>query len=68
MIYAQPIICPGKWDAQIPLGFWVTIDSPKLGQTTRPSNNQGKRERTCRIVDFAVSADHRVRLKESDKK
>ena len=27
-----------------------------------------KKEITCRIVDFAVSADHRVKLKESEKK
>ena len=26
-----------------------------------------KKERTCRIVDFAVPADHRVKLKESEK-
>ena len=34
---------------------------------TRPNNNQQKK-RTCKIVDFAVSADHRVKLKESEKK
>ena len=27
-----------------------------------------KKERTCRIVDFTFSADHRVKLKESEKK
>ena len=27
-----------------------------------------KKERTCRIVDFAVSADHKVKLKESEKR
>ena len=27
-----------------------------------------KKERTCRIVDFAVPADHKVKLKESEKK
>ena len=27
-----------------------------------------KKKRTCRIVDFAVPADHRVKLKESEKK
>ena len=27
-----------------------------------------KKGRTCRIVDFAVPADHRVKLKESEKK
>ena len=26
-----------------------------------------KKERTCRIVDFAVPVDHRVKLKESEK-
>ena len=37
---------------------------------TRPYNNQQqqKKKRTCRIVDFAVLADHRVKLKESEKK
>ena len=29
---------------------------------------QKKKKRTCRIVDFAVPADHRVKLKESEKK
>ena len=23
MVYAQPRICPGKWDAQTRLGFWL---------------------------------------------
>ena len=41
---------------------------------TRPYNNQQqkkrkkKRKRTCKVVDFAVPADHRVKLKESEKK
>ena len=34
---------------------------------TRTSDSQQK-NRTCRIVDFAVLADHRVELKESKKK
>ena len=34
---------------------------------TRPYNNQQKK-RTCKIVDFASPADHRVKLKESEKK
>ena len=36
-----------------------------LGQTSKPYNKQKKR--TCKIVDFAVPADHRVKLKESEK-
>ena len=34
---------------------------------TRSCNNPQKK-RTCRIVDFAVPADRRVKLKESEKK
>ena len=30
--------------------------------------NKKKTERTCRIVNFAVSADDRVKVKESEKK
>ena len=33
----------------------------------RPYNNQQKK-RTCKIVDFAVPADHRINLKECEKK
>ena len=36
-------------------------------KTTRPNNNQQKK-RTCWVVDFAVSTDHRIKLKESEKK
>ena len=32
--------------------------------TRRPDQN----ERTCRIMDFAVPADHRIKLKEWEKK
>ena len=41
-----------------------------LGQKTRPYNHQQqiKRERICKIVDFAVSADHRIKAKECEKK
>ena len=51
---------------QISKGFWDTNWSPNLGQTTRSYNNQQKK-RTCTVVDFVVSADHRIKLKESEK-
>ena len=35
---------------------------------TRLHNNQQKKKRICKIVDFAVPADHRINLKESEKK
>ena len=67
MVYAQPSICPGEWDISTPMGFWHTNRSHNLGQTTRPYINQQKK-RTCKIVDFAVAADHRKKLKENEKK
>ena len=44
-----------------------TNGSPKLGQKTRPYNNQEKKK-ICKIVDFAVPADHRIKLKECEKR
>ena len=41
--------------------------SPNLGQKTRSHSNQQKK-RTRKIVDYAVPADHRIKLKESEKK
>ena len=65
MVYAQPIISPRKWDTQTSLGFWDTNGSPNLSQMTRPSIRQQKKRE---VVDFAVLADHRVKLKESKKR
>ena len=42
MVYAQPRICLGEWEAQTPLWFWHTNGSPNLGQTARPYDNQQK--------------------------
>ena len=56
MVYAQPRTCPGEWNAHTLLGIW---------DTTRLYNNQ-QAKRTGRIVDFAVPADHKVKLKESE--
>ena len=67
MVYAQPRIRPMKWDAQNSLEFWDTNKSSNLRQTTRSSDCQQKK-RSYRIVDFAVPADHRVKLKESKKR
>ena len=48
-------------------GTLIYNGSPNPGQKTRPHNNQQKKK-ICKIVDFAVSADHRINLKESEKK
>ena len=66
MAYAQSSICPGEWHTQTLMGLWHTNGSPNLGQKTKPYSNQQKK-RTCKIVDFAVPADHRIKLKESEK-
>ena len=51
------------------MGLWYIHRSPNLGQKTKPNNNQQqKKKRTCKIVDFAVPADHRIKLKECEKK
>ena len=49
------------------LVIYNTNGSPNPGQKTRPHNNQQKK-RICKIVDFAVLADHRINLKQSGKK
>ena len=47
------------------MGLWHTHGSPNLGQKTRHNINK---KRNCKIVDFAVPADHRIKLKEYEKK
>ena len=45
-----------------------TNRSPNPGQKTRPHNNKKKKKKNCKIVDFAVSANHKINLKENEKK
>ena len=48
------------------MGILYTNGSPNLGQKTRPYNNQQKKK-ICKIVDFAVAADYKIKLKECEK-
>ena len=50
------------------MGLWYSHGSPNLDQTTRPYNNQQKKKRICKIVNFTVPAHHRIKLKECEKK
>ena len=53
------------------MGLWHTHVSPNLGQKTRPYCNQKKKKkkkRICKIEDFAVPADHKIKLKKYEKK
>ena len=66
MVYAQPRICSGKthkllWDFMIQTDHLILARRPDLIMI----NNK---KRTCRIAGFAVPADHRVKLKECEKK
>ena len=44
--------------------FWDTNRLSNLDQTKWLSTKKKKKERTCRTVNFAVPADHKVKLKE----
>ena len=48
------------------MGLWHTGGSPNLRQKTKPYSN--KKKWTCKVVDFVVSADHKIKLKESERK
>ena len=45
-----------------------TNGSPNLGHMTRPYNNQQKKKKSCKIVDFSVPADHKEKLEQNEKK
>ena len=52
-----------------PMGLWHTNESPNLGQKTRSYNNQQKKKKKeKKTVDIAVPADHRIKLKECEKR
>ena len=67
MVYAQPSTCTRKYEqTQTPIGLWHTNRSPNLGQKTRPNNQQKKK--ICKIIDFALPVDQRIKLKECEKR
>ena len=49
------------WDFDIHTDHLISARRPDLVVINR------KNKRTCKIVDFAVPADHRIKLKESEK-
>ena len=59
MVYAQPNISPGEWD----------IHTDHLISDRRPDLIIiNKKREVAEIVDFTVLANHKVKLKESEKK
>ena len=51
------------WDFDIQTDHLIPARRPDLIIKKKTKNN-----RICKIVDFAVPADHRIKLKESEKK
>ena len=50
------------------MGLWHTHGSPNFGQKIIPYNNQQQQKNSnYKIVDLAVSADHKITLKECEK-
>ena len=68
MVYTQPRFHSGECEELTSLGCWDTNRSPNLDQMTSCSDSQQKKKRTCRIVEFAIPADLRVKLKDSEKR
>ena len=67
MVYAQPSTCIENathkvlWDLNIQTDYLIPARRPDLIIIN-------KKKRTCKIVDFAVPADLRIKLKECEKK
>ena len=55
-----------SWDFEIQMDHLISARRPNLVVVN--NNNNKKKKRTYRRVDFAVPADHRVKLKESEKR
>ena len=55
------------WDFEIQTDHLISARRTDFVIINNNSNSNNKRERTCRIVNFAVPADHRENLKESKK-
>ena len=61
------------WDFDIQTDRLISARRPHLivinkKQPPTKKNKTKKKTRICKIVDFAVPADHRIKLKESEKK
>ena len=56
------------WDFEIQTDHLVSARRPDVVTVNNKKKKKKKKKRTCRIVDFAVPADHRVKLKESEKR
>ena len=56
------------WDFEIKTDHLISVRRPDLGIINTKKKKKKKKNPNCRIVDFAFTADHRVKLQESEKK
>ena len=63
MVHAQTRTRTGEWDAQTD----HLIPARRPDRVIVKKKRESERERTCRIVDFAVSANLRVKIKGNEK-
>ena len=61
MVYAQHRIPPWKWAS------WI-LKYRRINESRNLITINKKKKRTCRIVDFAVPVDHRIKLKERERR
>ena len=55
-------------DFEIQTDYQISARRPDLVTFNKKEKKKKKKKRTCRIVDFAVPAYHRVKLNENEKK
>ena len=77
MVYAQPSICPKNdthkllWYFDIQTDHLISARRPALiiiNNNNNSNKQKKKKKRICQIVALAVPADHRIKLKEYEKK
>ena len=56
------------WDFNIQTDHPISTRRPDLIIINNNKKKKKREERTCKIVDFAVPADHRIKLKECEKR
>ena len=63
----KPESIPKKWDTKIPWDFEIQMDHLIPVRRPNPVLINKKKKRNCYFVDFAVSADHRMKIKQNKK-
>ena len=56
------------WDFDIHTNHQISARRPDLTITKKKKKKKKKKKRNCKIVDLAVPADHRIKLKQCEKK